>query len=68
MVYYNEVLIHDKESPYAAEARERMARLQPKADAMAKRRSDADKEWRERKRAAQERPGELPPTNDPDRR
>lgn len=68
VVYYNEVLIHDKDAPFAAEARERMARLQPKADALAKRRTDADKEWRERKRAAQERPGELPPPTEPDRR
>jgi outer membrane assembly lipoprotein YfiO len=64
VVYYNEVLIHDKESPFAAEARERIARLQPKADAAAKKRADADKEWRERKRAAQERPTELAPATE----
>jgi outer membrane protein assembly factor BamD (BamD/ComL family) len=64
VVYYNEVLIHDKESPFAAQARERIARLQPKADAAAKRRADADKEWRERKRAAQQRPTELNPATE----
>lgn len=70
VVYYNEVLIHDKDSSFAAEARERIARLQPRADAAAKRRADADKEWRDRRRAAQERPTELAPPNlnDPDRR
>lgn len=68
VVYYNEVLIHDKESPYAAEARERIARLQPKADAQAKRRADADKDWRERKRAAQENSTPMPPSTDPDRK
>lgn len=68
VAYYSEVLNFDRDSSYAAEARERIARLQPKADAAAKKRADADKEWRERRRAAQERPVQLPPSTDSDRK
>lgn len=68
VAYYSEVLNFDRDSSYAAEARERIARLQPKADAAAKKRADADKEWRERRRAAQERPIQLPPSSDSDRK
>lgn len=47
MVYYNESLIKDPNSPYAGKAREKIVALTPKAEAQAKRRAEREQKFRE---------------------
>ncbi len=58
MVYYNESLLKDPNSPYAEKAREKIAELTPKAEAQAKRRAEREQKSRD----AEQRPKTLNPS------
>jgi outer membrane assembly lipoprotein YfiO len=61
VVYYNEVVARDPNSPHAAEARERIAALKPKADAQTRARAEGEKKWRELEKAASQKPETVKP-------